>query len=112
MNSVPSLPLRLAKATRRSEVEKSKEAELVELRGQAVNSNKNSPTLRRTSAESQNKLKVELEQLSREHASLNSSHSSLLDRERIAQAQLTKAQGHLSELEKAKRSMDSEMHVA
>ena len=54
-------------------------------------------------------MKIELEQLSREHASLNSSHSSLLDRERIAQAQLIKAQGHLSELEKAKRSMDSEM---
>ncbi len=103
------LAAKTSEATRRSEVEKSKEAELVELRGQSSKLQQELTDLRRTSAESQNKLKVELEQLSREHASLNSSHSSLLDRERIAQAQLTKAQGHLSELEKAKRSMDSEM---
>ncbi|KAF8958407.1 myosin II heavy chain [Flammula alnicola] len=52
---------------------------------------------------------MELEQITREHTSLQHSHTSLLDRERVAQAQLSKVQGHLSELEKAKRSMDSEM---
>ena len=103
------LAAKTSEATRRSEVEKSKEAELAELRSQSSKLHQELTDLRRTSAESQNKLKIELEQLSREHASLNSSHSSLLDRERIAQAQLTKAQGHLSELEKAKRSMESEM---
>ena len=34
-------------------------------------------------------------------------HTSLLDRERVAQAQPTKVQAHLSELEKAKRFVDS-----
>lgn len=103
------LAVKTTEATRRSEVEKSKEAELAELRSQSSKLHQELVDLRRTSLESQNKLKVELEQLSREHTSLNSSHNSLLDRERIAQAQLTKTQGHLSELERAKRSMDSEM---
>lgn len=103
------LATKTTEATRRSEVEKSKELELVDLRGQCSNLHQELAELRRSSMENQNKLKLELEQISREHTSLQHSHTSLLDRERGAQSLLSKAQAQLAELEKGKRALDSEL---
>jgi myosin protein heavy chain len=103
------LATKTTEATRRSEVEKSKEIELSDLRTQASKLHQELTELRRSALETQSNLKVELEQTIRSHTSLQHSHSSLSDRERIAQAQLTKVQAHLSELEKAKRFVDSEL---
>jgi len=103
------LATKTTEATRRSEVEKSKEVELSDLRAQASKLQQELTELRRSTLETQSNMKVELEQTLRSHTSLQHSHTSLLDRERIAQAQLTKVQAHLSELEKAKRFVDSEL---
>ena len=103
------LATKTTEATRRSEVEKSKEVELSDLRTQASKLQQELTELRRSALETQSNMKVELEQTLRSHTSLQHSHTSLLDRERIAQAQLTKVQAHLSELEKAKRFVDSEL---
>ncbi|KAF5310181.1 hypothetical protein D9619_010457 [Psilocybe cf. subviscida] len=103
------LATKTSEETRRSEVERSKEAELISLRTQCTKLQQELTDSRRSAVEIQNKLKVDLEQITREHTNLQSSHSSLSERERIAQAQLTRVQGHLAELERAKRSMDSEL---
>jgi myosin protein heavy chain len=103
------LATKTSEETRRSEVEKSKEAELTSLRNQCAKLQQELTDSRHSAIEIQNKLKVDLEQVTREYTSLQSSHASLSDRERIAQAQLTRVQGHLAELERAKRSMDSEL---
>lgn len=102
------LDTKTSEETRREEVERSKERELADLRSQTSQLHQELTDLRRTSLESQNKLKLDLEQLNREHISLQHSHRSLLDRERAAQSQLGKTQTQLSELEKAKRAMESE----
>lgn len=103
------LATKTSEETRRSEVEKSKEAELSSLRNQCAKLQQELTDSRRSAVEIQNKLKVDLEHITREHTNLQSSHSSLSERERIAQAQLTRAQGHLAELERANRSADSEL---
>ena len=102
------LDTKTSEETRREEVERSKERELVDLRSQTSQLHQELTDLRRTSLESQNKLKLDLEQSNREHISLQHSHRSLLDRERATQSQLSKTQIQLSELEKAKRAMESE----
>uniref|UniRef100_A0A8H8CJM1 Nonmuscle myosin heavy chain b n=1 Tax=Psilocybe cubensis TaxID=181762 RepID=A0A8H8CJM1_PSICU len=103
------LATKTTEATRRSEAEKSKELELVDLRGQCNILHQELAELRRSSVENQNKLKVELEQITREHTSLQHSHTSLLERERAAQSMLTRVHAQLSELEKGKRALDSEL---
>lgn len=95
--------------SRRFEVEKSKELELVDLRNQCSRLHQELTDVRSASLEAQNKLKRELEHTTRDYTSLQHSHKSLLDRERAAQSQLTKLQSQLSDLEKTKRSLDSEL---
>ena len=95
--------------TRRNEVEKSKEQELADLRGQVSKLQQDLSEARRLALEGQSKLKLELDYSVREHSSLQQSHTSLLERERIAQSQLIKVQATLSELEKAKRVIESEL---
>ena len=102
------LDTKTSEETRRDEAERSKERELVDLRSQAGQLHQELIDLRRSSLESQNKLKLDLEQSTREHVSLERSHKSLLDRERVAQSQLSKTQSQLSELEKTNRAMESE----
>ena len=102
------LDTKTSEETRRDEVERSKERELADLRSQTSQLYQELTDLRRTSLESQNKLRLDLEQSNREHISLQHSHKSLLDRERATQSQLSKTQSQLSDLEKAKRAMESE----
>jgi myosin protein heavy chain len=102
------LNTKTSEETRREEVERSKERELADLRSQTSQLHQELIDLRKTSLESQNKLKLDLEQSNREHISLQHSHRSLLDRERATQSQFTRTQTQLSELEKAKRAMESE----
>lgn len=95
--------------TRRIEVEKSKEEELSDLRSQVSNLQQDLSEARLQALESQSKLKLELDHSVREHANLLKSYNSLLERERTSQAQLIKVQAALSDLEKAKRAMESEL---
>ena len=95
----------------RNEVEKRKEGELTDLRVLTSKLQQDLADSRRLALEVQNKLKIELEHSMRDHDSLQRSHAFLLVRERAAQDQLTKCMGALSELEKTKRGMESELQT-
>ncbi|CCM01260.1 uncharacterized protein FIBRA_03309 [Fibroporia radiculosa] len=95
--------------TRRSEVEKRKEQEIADLREQVGELSHQLEDVRRVAAEGQNKLRVELESLNREYMALKQSHGSLSERERSAQQKLQQAEASLSETEKAKRVLESDL---
>ncbi|KAG6878458.1 hypothetical protein C0993_006298 [Termitomyces sp. T159_Od127] len=97
--------------SRRNEVEKRKEEELATLRTEVATLQQDLAETRRVSLEAQSKLKLELEYSVREHNSLLQSHKSLSDRDNATQSQLTKTKAALSDLEKAKRSIDSELQA-
>ena len=103
------LAAKVTEATRRSEAEKSKEEEISSLRSQASKLSQELNDVRKNSVEVQSKLKVDLDTIVWEHTSLQSSHRSLVDRERAAQSQLKKVEVTLADLEKTKRSSDSEL---
>jgi len=103
------LATKASEETRRSEVEKSKELELADLRSRTGHLHQELTELKQSSLENQNRAKLELDHVTRDHTSLQHSHNSLLDRERAAQSQLSKLQTQFSELEKAKRTLESEL---
>jgi myosin protein heavy chain len=94
---------------RRGEVEKSKDEEIADLRGQVSKLQRDLSEARKLAVEGQSKLKVELDNAVREYRSFQQSHNSLIESERACQNKLTKSQATLSELEKAKRSLESEL---
>lgn len=85
--------------SRRNEAEKSKEVELADLRAQCQKLQLDLTEARHLTLETQSKLKLELDYASRELASLQDAHNSVLARERSTQAQLLEAQTALSDLE-------------
>jgi myosin protein heavy chain len=95
--------------SRRSEVEKQKEAEIQDLRLQAGQLQQELGEARRTAFEVQNKLKVDLEASVREHKSLLQSHRSLSDRLQANDHKLKLTGATLTEVEKTKRSQESEL---
>jgi len=95
--------------SRRNEVEKRKEEELANLRKQVITLQQELAESRRVAFEGQSKLKLELDHSVREHNTLLQSHKSLSERESTAQSHLLKANTTISDLEKAKRSMESEL---
>ena len=64
---------------------------------------------RKLGLESQSKLKVELDNSVRAHNSLRETYKSLSEQEQASQARLAKAEGDLSDLQKAKRSLESKL---
>jgi myosin protein heavy chain len=103
------LATKASEETRRSEVEKSRELELAELRGEVTRLHQDLGELKRLALETQHKARLELEQITRDHTSLQSSHDSLLNKEGSIRSQLTIVQTQLSELDKAKRTLESEL---
>ena len=103
------LATKASEETRRSEVEKSKELELAKLRSEVTRLHQDLSELKQLALETQHKARLELEQLTRDHTSLQSSHDSLLNKEGSIRSQLTIVQTQLSELEKAKRTLESEL---
>lgn len=97
--------------SRRNEVEKRKEEELATLRAEVSTLQQDLADIRRVGLEAQSKLKLELEYSVREHNNLLQSHKSLSDRDNATQSQLMKTKAALSDLEKAKRSVDSELQA-
>lgn len=95
--------------TRRSEVEKSKELELSSLRSSVTTLQRELAEARRTVIEVENTLKVELDNAVREHSLMKSSYDTAVDKERRASTQLAEATSKLSELDKFKRGLDSEL---
>ncbi|KAI0319703.1 nonmuscle myosin heavy chain b [Amylostereum chailletii] len=97
--------------SRRSEVEKRKDEELVDLRRQVGTLQQELNEARRTASEIQAKLKVDLDSAVREHTSLLHSHRSLSDRMQASDTKLKTAETSLADVEKAKRSMESELQA-
>lgn len=103
------LQAKTSEETRRSEVDKRKEEELITLRSQVTKLQNDIADSRTTALETQNKLKVDLDTSTQEHKSLQQTYQSLLDRERLASGKLKEVQATLTETEKTKRSLDSEL---
>ena len=95
--------------SRRSEVEKQKDAELQDLRLQATQLQNELDEARRTAFEAQNKLKVDLEASVREHNSLLQSHRSLSDRLQANDHKHKQTEASLAEVQKIKRSQEAEL---
>lgn len=100
---------RTSEETRRNEVEKSREEEVNDLRSQVTKLNEVLDDARRQTLEGQSKLKLELEYTVKEHASVQKSLDSLIQKERATQVQFTESQATLSEIDKAKRTLESEL---
>jgi myosin heavy chain 9/10/11/14 len=98
-----------SEATQKSEAEKSKDEELADLRRQVSKLQQELSEARKQALEGHSKLKVELDHLTREYTSLERDHALLAERERATMARLSTTQTSLSDLEKVKRSFDSEL---
>ncbi|KAF5353873.1 hypothetical protein D9756_007302 [Leucocoprinus leucothites] len=105
------LQAKTSEETRRNEVEKSKEAELADLRNQVSELKHELMEVRRNALDVQSKLELEKTNALREQRSLESSYNSLLKREGDASSQLSRTKVELAELEKSKRSMESELQT-
>lgn len=103
------LEAKTTEETRRMEVDKSKEMELADLRSQVSNLSQDLSEARKQALEGQNKLKVELDSLLREHHQLEQSHKSLSDKELSSQSKLKDAEAALSDAVKAKRGLESDL---
>lgn len=95
--------------SKRNEVERSKEQELASLRGQATRLQQELAEVRRVSAETQNKLKVDVDTGKRDHEALVKTHAELLSKVKSAEARLAEAELGLVAAEKAKRASESEL---
>ena len=94
--------------TRRKEVERSKEKELVELRAQLSTLQGQLSEARREAIEGQSRLKAELEAALKESTSMQKEYQQLVDNERNTQARLREIDAALSEADQAKRTLESE----
>ena len=103
------LEAKTSEETKRSEVERRKEAELVSLRSEVSKLHRDIADARTSASEAQNKLKVDLDTINREHKSLQQTYNSLLERERTASLKVKEVTANLSEAEKAKRSLESDL---
>lgn len=97
--------------TRRREVEKSLEEELIDLRGQVAELQRQLKILRETALEKESQLSLEVEKLSGQYTQLEVTYSSLLERERISKENSAKAESAVALLEKAKRNLESELQA-
>lgn len=95
--------------TRRSEVEKSMEAELGSLRSQVGKLQRDLGDARSQALDAQSKLKVQLDSATREHATLQQAHQTLVEWEKGASLNLQKAEAALGDVEKVARSLESEL---
>ena len=97
--------------TRRREVEKSKDEELVDLRRQVTDLLSQLNAFRKTALDNESKLKLEAERVSRQYTQLESSHTSLLERERATNEQSIKVEAVAVALEKSKKTLESELQA-
>lgn len=103
------LEAKTSEETKRSEVERRREAELVSLRSEVSKLQRDIADARTSASEAQNRLKVDLDTTSREHKALQQTYNSLLERERAASSKLKEVTANLSAAEKIKRSLESDL---
>ena len=90
-------------------MERRKDAELVSLRSEVSKLQNDIADARTSASEAQNRLKVDLDTINREHKSLQQTYNSLLERERAASSKLKEVTANLSAAEKVKRSLESDL---
>ncbi|EJD07825.1 nonmuscle myosin heavy chain b [Fomitiporia mediterranea MF3/22] len=98
--------------TRRKEVEKSKEKELLDLRTQQSRLQQELSESKKIYIEDQNRLKADLETALRENASLQQQYQQLVDSERAIQTRQKELDTALSDADRAKRTLESELQIA
>ena len=103
------LDAKASEETRRSEVEKSKEQELVDLRTSLSVSQKDLARFRQSAADTQAKLKMDLENLQRDHGSMSSSYRELESRAIANAKSRSEAEGALQAVESIKRGLVSDL---
>lgn len=104
-----SMAAKTTEDARRLEAEKSMEIELGDLRNQTALLQQELADARHVALEHQGRLKLELSTANRELASLRESQKSLTTREQEARSQLVELRAGISELEKSKRALESEL---
>ncbi|TFK62490.1 hypothetical protein BDN72DRAFT_390460 [Pluteus cervinus] len=97
--------------TRRLEVEKGKEVELVALRAQHAGISRKLADERHVALELQAKLRSDLDETARQLQSLKREHDTLSNQDQTRQTQLAEFKSSLSELERLKRSAESELNA-
>lgn len=102
---------KITEETHRREIEKTKDAELADLRLQVADLQGQLKAFRKTALENESKLKLEVERVSRQYTQLESSHTSLLERERAANEQSTRAGAAAIAMEKSQRTLESELQA-
>ncbi len=105
------LEAKSSEETRRNEVEKSKDAERADLRNQVTDLKQELAELRQSALEAQSRLELEKSTVARDHKALEASYNSLLKREGDASSQLSRMKAELGEVEKSKRTMESELQA-
>lgn len=106
-----SMAAKTSEEARRLEAEKSMEIELGDLRSQVLLLQQELTEARKVAMEHQNKLKLDLSQATRELESLQTTHKGVAEKEMEAQGQLVGLRASVSELEKAKRLLESELQA-
>ena len=105
------LSAKASEDTRRSEAEKSTEQEISDLRARIAKAQHDLVDDRRLAVEAQNKLKVELETLQREHKSALDAYHDLQARATANEKGQTEAEQALQAAEKSKRAAEAELHT-
>ncbi|KIY70319.1 nonmuscle myosin heavy chain b [Cylindrobasidium torrendii FP15055 ss-10] len=106
-----SMAAKTSEEARRLEAEKSMEIELGDLRSQVLLLQQELTEARKVAMEHQNKLKLDLSQATRELEALQTTHKGVAEKEKEAQGQLVGLRANVSELEKAKRLLESELQA-
>ncbi|KAG9003013.1 hypothetical protein FRB94_001636 [Tulasnella sp. JGI-2019a] len=97
--------------TKRTQAERSKEQELSSLRTQSQALQDELADVRRMATDSQNKLKVDLERVQREHDTLLKSHVDLEEKTKSYESNLADVEFGIVNAEKAKRAAESELQA-
>ncbi|KAG8883338.1 hypothetical protein FRB97_006763 [Tulasnella sp. 331] len=95
--------------TKRTQVERSKEQELSKLRTQSESLQSELVEVRRVTTETQNKLKLDLERVQREHDALAKSYTDIQEKAKKYESTLADMEFGLVNAEKAKRAAESEL---
>lgn len=97
--------------TRRNEVHRSKEKELVALRAHAAKLAEELDEFRRTTTESQARLKMELEEANHARSSIEQAHKELVANQTENVKRREAAEATLSEVQRSSRALESELQL-
>ncbi|KAF8320349.1 nonmuscle myosin heavy chain b [Clavulina sp. PMI_390] len=104
------LEAKASEDTKRSEVERSKEVELADLRARITKIQQSAVDAKREDAAALSKLKIELESLQRDHSTATEALADLKARAEASEKSLAEATASLHAADKAKKAAEGELH--